>query len=311
MTSTMTTSVARDHIPSNVAGLSNHMCIFVSTRGDGTLFNASSIMEEDVIKICIRLGHTHSERVLQYFTIKLVVLFHTADKLQIMECGVMRALMLHDKAIKARTSPLSATHVRTYMAVVNGDPSGTQCPPSNGEEEPHSSPSDPHPGGRTLQQLQANHRDLADDELQQLMEDLCQEVTLWKLNAPPDTPFNTLRKTCRKWGSWCRWLGGHLSEKGRGGSPRATILTSCPCTTGWRVGAQRTISSSPAPVQPNKDMGHLINTLAMGLQLGTPWINTFSGNTMPGKNRGVVQAVVPWGTVVYKTTTQSLWSKKA
>ena len=31
------------------------------------------------------------------------------------------------------------------------------------------------------------------------------------------------------------------------------------------------------------DVGHLINTLASGLHLGTPRINTFSGNTMPGK----------------------------
>ena len=30
-------------------------------------------------------------------------------------------------------------------------------------------------------------------------------------------------------------------------------------------------------------MGHLINTLALGLCLGTPRINTFSGEAMPGK----------------------------
>ena len=30
-------------------------------------------------------------------------------------------------------------------------------------------------------------------------------------------------------------------------------------------------------------MGHLINTLALGLHLGTPRINTFSGETTPGK----------------------------
>ena len=39
----------------------------------------------------------------------------------------------------------------------------------------------------------------------------------------------------------------------------------------------------PAPVQPNEDVRHLINTLATGLQCGTPHINTFSGNAMPGK----------------------------
>ena len=39
----------------------------------------------------------------------------------------------------------------------------------------------------------------------------------------------------------------------------------------------------PAPVQPDEDVGCLINTLAMGLQLSTPHINTFSSNAMPGK----------------------------
>ena len=31
------------------------------------------------------------------------------------------------------------------------------------------------------------------------------------------------------------------------------------------------------------DIGHLINTLELGLHLGTPRINTFSGKAMPGK----------------------------
>ena len=42
-------------------------------------------------------------------------------------------------------------------------------------------------------------------------------------------------------------------------------------------------TSPPAPIQPNEDVGHLINTLAMGLQLSTPQINTFSSDAMPGK----------------------------
>ena len=37
------------------------------------------------------------------------------------------------------------------------------------------------------------------------------------------------------------------------------------------------------PTQYDEDVGHLINTMATGLQLGTPCINTFSGEAMPGK----------------------------
>ena len=170
------------------------------------------------------------------------------DKLQIVACGVVKALMLHDEAMKVRTSPPSSAHVRAYMAVVNGEPSSTQPLPSDREEEPHLSPINPHPGGRTLQHLEASLGDLMDNQFWQLMEELCMEIALQELNAPPETTTNTLRKSYGKWSSWSRWPGGHLSDRGRVGSPRTTILTSCPCTTRWRVGAQRTTSSSPAPV---------------------------------------------------------------
>ena len=45
----------------------------------------------------------------------------------------------------------------------------------------------------------------------------------------------------------------------------------------------------PTPPQPlrsalaDPDVGHLLNTLASGLLLGTPRINTFNGKAMPGK----------------------------
>ena len=190
--STATTSVARDCIPSNVVYLSNVICIFTLTRDDGTPFNASSIQEEDITKICIWLWHRHPKGVLQYFTIELVMLFHTVDELQVMAHGVMKASMLHKEAIRVRTSLPSATHVRAHMVVVNRKPCGAQPLTSKGEEEPQWTTSDLHPGGRTPHQLQANLGDLADEELWQLMEDLYREVALQELNAthrdPPPTP---------------------------------------------------------------------------------------------------------------------------
>ena len=105
-TSARTALVARDHIPSNIADLSNHVCLFALTKGDGTPFNASSILEEDIIEICVWFGHTNPERVLWYSAIKSVMLFHTMDELQVMMCGVVKAMMLHNEAIRVRTSHL-------------------------------------------------------------------------------------------------------------------------------------------------------------------------------------------------------------
>ena len=126
ITSTTTTLAARDHIPRDIADLSNHMCLFALTKGDGTLFDASSILEEDIIEICIWFGHTCPEGVLQCSMIESVMLFYTADELQVMMHRVVSALTLHEDVIRVRTSPPSATHVRAYMAVVTRELSGTQ-----------------------------------------------------------------------------------------------------------------------------------------------------------------------------------------
>ena len=148
-----TASAARDHIPSDISNLSNCMCLFILTRGNGTPFDGSSVLEDDVIEICIWLGHTHPEGVLWYSAIESLMLFHTMDELQVVVHGVVKAMMLHDESIRVRTSPPSATHVRAYIVAVNGEPSGIQPPPSDGEDESHLPLSNPLLGGTTPQHL--------------------------------------------------------------------------------------------------------------------------------------------------------------
>ena len=227
----------------------------------------------------------HPEGVLQYSTIESVMLFYTMDELQITAWGVVKVMTLCDEAIRVRTSPPSSNHMRVYMAVVTGKPSGIQPPPSNGEEEPHTSPSNPHLGGRSPQHLKANLGNLRGNELQQLMEELCREITLWELNAtPPSNPPQTL---------WGNPMGSGDPDANdwevtfpRGGGwvpPEPPFWPPAPTQPdgGWEPSGQP--PCPPAPVQPDEDVGHLINTLAMGLWLSTPWIKTFSSDAMPGK----------------------------
>ena len=61
---------------------------FFITKGDGTLFDASSRMEEDIIEICIWFGYTDPEGVLWYSVIESVMLFYTTDELQVITCGL-------------------------------------------------------------------------------------------------------------------------------------------------------------------------------------------------------------------------------
>ena len=130
-----------------------------------------------------------------------VMLFHFADDMLVMAQEVIKATTLHEEAIKIRTSP-SATHVRAYMVIVNGEPSGAQHPTPEREGKPQHFPHDYHPGGSTPHQLQANLGDLADDELQQLMEDTLPGGCSQRAESTPQRlTTNTLGKSFGKWGS--------------------------------------------------------------------------------------------------------------
>ena len=171
------------------------MCIKLLTKKDGTLFNVTSILEKDIIKICIQLGHTHPMGVLCYSVTESIMLFQSADKVQLAIHGAIKVTTLHEEAIAIWASPPSATHVRAYLAIRNGEPLGTQHQTPDRERDPPLSPSDCNPGGRPPHHLQANLGDLGDDNLWQLLEDLCQEVALRDLNASPEIHHQPLWKT--------------------------------------------------------------------------------------------------------------------
>ena len=123
-----------------------------------------------------------------------------------------------------------------------------------------------------------------DQELWQLMEDLHQKIALHDQHAPPSNPKQTL---------WGKPSGSSNFDEDdqevtfpQGGGwvpprqPSPTLALVQP-DGGWVPQ-----EPPPQPIRPalaDPDVGHLINTLASGLHLGTPRINTFSGNTMPGK----------------------------
>ena len=75
----------------------------------------------------------------------------------------------------------SEAHITTYMTVWH-------LKPSKGDGEPHTPPQQTPPSGGTPHHLQADLGDLADHELQQLVEDLHQEITQCRMNAPLSSP---------------------------------------------------------------------------------------------------------------------------
>ena len=65
--------------------------------------------------------------------------------------------------------------------------------------------------------------------------------------------------------------------------PRQPFQPPAPTWTDEGWAPQEPPPQPPTPAQPNADVGHLINTLASGLHLGTLRINTFRSKSMPGK----------------------------
>ena len=75
------------------------MCVITLTKRDGTPFNVTSIQEEDIMEICVWLGHTHPLGVLHYTTSESIILFQSADEMQLATCRSIKAMGLHKEAI--------------------------------------------------------------------------------------------------------------------------------------------------------------------------------------------------------------------
>ena len=204
--------------------------------------------------------------------------------------------------------------MRAYMTTVGGKPSRTQAPTLEGEEEQHLPAENPHPGGETLHHIQADLGDLADQELCQLLEDLCWEVTLCELNTSPnslppmpwgnpagsgDPNANDQEVTFPRGGGWVP-LGQPFQPPAPtqpdggwaplGPPPQGVPLGQPfqPPALTWPDGGWAPQGPPPqtlTPAQPNADVGCLINMLAAGLCLGMPRINIFSSKATPGKTK--------------------------
>ena len=168
-------------VPSAEVIFGDRLCLVSVARGDDTPMDASSISEEDVIKICIKKGHTHPLGVLRYSATESVVLFHSPDELQCTTHGIIKMTEFRGDPITVRAmAPLEA-NVTVYLVT-------SHTHPSNREREPHMPPQQTPPSGGTLHHLQAELGDLANHELHQLMEDFMQEIAQHKIHVPPSNP---------------------------------------------------------------------------------------------------------------------------
>ena len=148
-TSSTATALGRDQVPSNNPHLKAKICMFIITRKDGALFDVTSVTEEDVMEICVTLGHTHFLGVLWYSVMESVALFHMTEEMQWASCSAVKAMELWDELIAVWVMAPLEHRIEAYMAIVGGNHSKLQSMPSGVEGDPHSLTGNPHLGANT------------------------------------------------------------------------------------------------------------------------------------------------------------------
>ena len=123
--STATTSVACNNIPDNETELLKWMCVLVLARSNDTPYNTASIQEEDIVELCVEVGQMHPKGVLQFSVTELVILFHCSNKCSLWHVEPKPWLCMKNQ-LRLHTSPPSTAHLRAFIAVRDGWPSGAQ-----------------------------------------------------------------------------------------------------------------------------------------------------------------------------------------
>ena len=100
------TASGRDRVPYDESNLQTQMCVITLTKWDGTPFDVTSLQEEDIMEICIWLGHAHPLGMLHYTTSESIVLFHSAKEMQWATHGAIKATELCKEAIVIRATAL-------------------------------------------------------------------------------------------------------------------------------------------------------------------------------------------------------------
>ena len=105
-TSSATASVARDRVPFDETNLQTHMCILILMKRDGTLFNVTSVLEEDIIEIASSWDTLTPWvcSIIQWWN--LTILFQLLDDMQCTTCRAITVMVLCEEAIAIKASPL-------------------------------------------------------------------------------------------------------------------------------------------------------------------------------------------------------------
>ena len=231
MSITSSATASRDHdVPSAKVIFRDKLCLVSITRRDDTPMDASSISEEDIVKICITKGHTHPLGVLHYSAMELVVLFCSTDELKCTTCRIIKMMEFWGEAITVRAMAPSEAHITVYLAMLHLNP-------SNGERATYTSPTNSPKQGNTASSPSGTWRPCQPQAVSAHGGPNMGNCAMQNTHAPSSSPPN----------EWVYPSGGrqpeeddqegHLSRRGKVGSTEATHSICRARVISWRKGS--------------------------------------------------------------------------
>ena len=182
MSITSSATASRDWEVPSPNSLQDNLLAVSITKGDGTPLDASSIMEEDIVEICVKRAHTHPLGVLQYSAAESVVLFGNVADVNCTHHILPDVMEFRDEAITIWTMAPVEVQVTTFQSMWHLNP-------TTGDGELHTPPYQTPPNEETLFRIHAQLGDLNNSELLQLVRDLSQEIAQCKLTVSPSNPL--------------------------------------------------------------------------------------------------------------------------
>ena len=148
MSITSSATASRDREVPSPNSLQDKLLVVSITKGDGTPLDASSIMEEDIVEVCVRRAHTCPLGVLQYSTAELVILFGNVADVNHTHHILLDVMEFRDEAITVRTMAPTEVQVTAFQAMWHSNP-------STGKGDPHTPPYRTPPNEETPHHIHA------------------------------------------------------------------------------------------------------------------------------------------------------------
>ena len=127
-TSTATVSVAHDHTLGDDPDFCNCICVLTVVGGDGNPFNGDSLLEEDIIKLCVGMGQVHPNGVLQLMAMGLVIAVCFSEEMLATAHLIASATVWCDDPIRLHKRTPTDAQIHNYTTMRHRHPSGAPAP---------------------------------------------------------------------------------------------------------------------------------------------------------------------------------------